>query len=76
MTAALPDRRVSVGRLNIDLWRGVLRDEVRVWVDLRPALGGLVARKSVWSWGGRGDRLFDAFVRAATSDDGSEWPDG
>ena len=56
----MPDRTAILGRLHIDLWRGLLRDEVRTWVDVRPALGGLISRQTVWR--GRGDALFDRTV--------------
>ncbi len=47
-----PDKRTVIGRINVDLWKGLLRDEVRVWVDVRPALGGLLGRRTCWRGGG------------------------
>ena len=60
-----PDRRVVVaGRWTVDLWRGWLRSEIRVWKDVRPALGGLLARKTCWNR--NADRVFDEIVATVT----------
>jgi hypothetical protein len=74
----MPDRSFVLGQVHVDLWRGLFRDEVRTWCDVRPAAGGLLRRQSCWTGGGRADSLFEAEVtrvrasRLASPNDGSE----
>jgi hypothetical protein len=64
MAGSEPDRSLVLGDLHIDLWRGLFRDEVRVWIDVRPAAGGLRSSQRVWR--GKGNALFDETVRRYT----------
>lgn len=48
----IPNRRTSFGNMHVDLWKGLFRDEVRIWKDVRPALGGLIGRETCWRGGG------------------------
>lgn len=56
-----PDRSCVRESLHVDLWRGIFRDEVRVWQDVRPATGGLIASETVWR--GHGDELFELVIK-------------
>lgn len=55
-----PDLSAIIGRVHVDLWRGFFRDEVRVWLDVRPAAGGLLSRRKVRH--SEADAAFDAEV--------------
>lgn len=65
-----PDKRsVVAGKYNVDLVRGILRDTVRVWVDVWPAAGGTVGMHTTWHWNGyQLWREMVAKVRAAVNE--------
>lgn len=59
----LPDRWAiipGVHDYHVDLNRGLFRDEIRVWADVRPAAGGLIGSGRVRHRDA--DRLFDECV--------------
>ena len=60
-----PDLRAEVGPYYIDLWRGIFRDEVRIWRDVSPALGGLIGRRTCRR--GSGVDLYNQAVDAVTN---------
>ena len=60
-----PARRFTLGDATVDLWRGFLWDEVRVWQDVSPAAGGLVGARRLWrgrTGDAKADALFDECV--------------
>lgn len=53
-----------VGTYYVDLWLGLIHDRVKIWQDVRPALGGMIAQYECRHGKGRGERLHEAMVKA------------
>lgn len=54
------DREFIAGQYHVTLYRGVFRSEVKVWKDVRPALGGLIGRR--WMPDADAERVYDETV--------------